>query len=370
MLVQRRSATMGAMALTFASPPLRRRRAAIVACVLLAGLGTVVALRPSPARAAARDACPNKSNERSYTLTRAGARAIKRSFARRHHGYKIVGRLRQSILAPQGYVGLYWVVPGGPNGSDKSGGIAYYCRGRAVPNPSAAAISGLSADGLFAVVSSGTGTYTNVDTSTDPNAGTTTDTGTWTFNWQNTWGTARKPIDLNPGNTEGDGRGSPLSRSVSGSAIFQHADSLDSTQNFTCNVGVTRDSQANMHLEWQAVKTGRNKFGPGLQYAEELDPGTIVSDELPGPTANPNPECDVRPPSEMPDVIFTAPVLKPGKVGLGGVVWKSFSGSPTLHQHNQTGGTDPDSGLTGSEVTDLSVSETTRFLLVGIRPAA
>jgi hypothetical protein len=359
------------MAPRFVALSRQRRRAAIAAWARRAGLATVVALRPSPARAAARDACPNKSNEKSYTLTSARARAIKRNFARHHHGEKIVGRVRVSILAPQGYAGVYYVVPGGPGGTYKSGGIAYYCRGKPVPNPSQAAIGGLSADGLYAIESSGTGTYTSVSTVTDPNAGTTTtDTGTWTFQWKNDWGTAHSPADIDPGNTDGDGFNTPSSRSVTGTATFQHTDSADPTQNFTCTVGIMRDAEPNMQFGWQGLKAGKNRFNPDLQFTEQLDPGIPTGDELPGPTANPDPECDVRPPSEMSNTVFTAPVLRPGAVGLGGVVWKPFSGTPTLHQHTHNSGTDPDSGLIDSLDTDLSVTGTTQFRLVGIRPAA
>jgi hypothetical protein len=355
------------MAQTLVSPSRPRRRAAIAACALLAGLVTVVALRPSPALAAARDACPNKSNEKSYTLTSARARAIKRNFARHHHGEKIVGRVSVSILAPEGYAAVYWVVPGAPGGTDKSAGVAYYCRGRAVPNPSQAAIGGLSADGLYAVESTGTGTYTSVSTVTDPSAGTTTDTGTWTFQWRNDWGSAHSPADISPGNTDGDGFNTPSSRSVTGSATFQHTDSADPTQNFTCTVGVTRDVDPNLQFDWQGIKAGKNKFKPDLQFTEQLDPGIPTGDELPGPTANTNPECDVRPPSEMSATAFTMPVLRPGGVGLGGVIWKPFSAAPTLHQHTHNGGTDPDSGLIDSLDTDLTVTGTTQFRLVGVR---
>ncbi len=347
------------------------RRSVCIALTLVACTGATAAARPAgapnPRARVADSGCREQGTSTIYKLTRARRRALRRRFARSHHGYRFV-TMGMSVFAPPHYVAVYWVKPGGLGGTDAAGGVTYYCNGRLVRHPVHNALVAFDVTALFTIESHGSGSYSDVKTVTDPDpdgGGTTTYTKTANFQWDNTYGTPKKPVPIQINTTEqtitGGMPADALKFNISGTAGYQVTNSADPSQNFTCTYTIGSSGQD--EFGWnKAPHSG------GIAFEEDLQSPvlTLVSN------SDPNQTCDDPAPGDPGGggltLAYSTPVLPPGKENGGAALWKPFSVSPGYHHYGHSDTTDPDSGLRYVEDTDLNMVAATQFLLRGVLP--
>jgi hypothetical protein len=336
-------------------------------CLATAGASPAAAHSSPPRAGTADSGCREQGQSTLYKLTRHRVRALKRKFARSHHGYKFV-TMGTSIFAPPHYVGVYWLKPGGPGGTYAAGGVTYYCNGRMVKHPVHNALVAFDVTALFTIESHGSGTYTDVKTVTDPDpdgGGTTTYTKTASFQWDNSYGTPKKPVPIQIDTTEqtitGGMPADALKFSITGSASYQVTNSSDPSQDFTCTYTIGGRTQAEFGWD-KAPHNG------GIAFEEDLEPPAmnLVSN------SDPNQTCDDPAPGDPSGsgltLAYATPVLPPGKQSGGAALWEPFSVSPGYHHHSHSDTTDPDSGLRYVEDKDLNLTAGTQFLLRGVAP--
>jgi hypothetical protein len=342
-----------------------------LACVLATGASA------SPAIARARVGCPHRTVAPVYHLTRPIARGIRRDFLRRHRGYRIV-TVVTSVLAPQGCVGVYYLRPGGQDGSYSTGGVAYYDHGRAVNNPSRAAVVGMHAVAAMTAVSQGAGTYTFTETGADAVGGVATFSGRTSFQWTNVYGNARRPFELGAmalGENLAGGGAFDSSR-VTGLSSYSYSDSSDPSENFACQLPL--NASGSTDLQWYPfARTGRrsDEEFKGMRFGEEFHYLTVRQDGQPPGEPSDGGSCDESIPPLDPNPTATQDYLQIGfdhmlpspSIAGNVVAWPSFTAPVAIHHHKQLDG-DPSTGAPAS-VQDLSMTGTIQFLLRGVRPA-
>lgn len=276
-----------------------------------------------------------------------------------------------SLLVPQGCAGVYYVRPGGEDGSYRAVGVAYYDHGRAVKRVSRAAMVGMHAAARATALSQGRGTYTFTESGPDAIGGVATFSGTTTFQWTNSYASARNPFELGA-LTEGENLTSgDLDRStVTGVSSYTFSDPSNPPGDFSCQVPFSMPGQT--YFEWspgshRKVMRFRERFGAlpldehGLP-PDDSDPSLWRSCEdaiLPLDPSHSDVQTDL-------EIGFSHPLSAPSLAG-DTLTWTPFTGVLTLHHHSRLTGSDPDSGPSTSEQ-DLSMTGTLRFLLRGVEP--
>ena len=286
----------------------------------------------------------------------AADKRLVKSFLRSHHGYKVT-QLRKSQNVPKGWVAVYWLKK--QKKAYTAAGAAYYRGGKRMKKPPVGVARALHPTPLYALQSTGTGSYSRVVTTTDPDDPTVDSfEDHQSFNWKNVYGTTAKTLAFELDTT---GEGFAANRGSPGITGTGHHREVANDGTIDCDYTLQED-------------VGRTELStfPGVSgKSYSITESFAAPDPKP---ADPQNSCGIAPGDpQKPEKANLADLKKiitfkpPREFKSAFRSWfKPFTLHPAIDSKKHTEQTDPSTGV--KTVTDeaLTMNGTWTFTLVGL----